>query len=244
MSYSTKAEGKADTTEYKVYFEKDGKKVSPFHDIPLFADKDKGIFNMVVEIPRNTKAKLEINKQNSFNPLVQDIKDGKLRYVDYKDGYMWNYGAFPQTWEDPSFLHPDTNAKGDNDPLDVVEIGEHVGKVGEIKHVKPIGVMALIDEGETDWKVIAIDVNDPLAKKVNDIDDLEKEKPGLLHETYVWFRDYKTVVGKPQNKFAYDGKAKNKEFALKIIKENHEFWEKLVKSENKPKGIAFDRASS
>lgn len=27
--------------------------------------------------------------------------------------------------------------------------------------------MALIDEGETDWKVIAIDINDPLAEKLN-----------------------------------------------------------------------------
>jgi len=27
--------------------------------------------------------------------------------------------------------------------------------------------MALLDEGETDWKVIVIDVNDPLAPKLN-----------------------------------------------------------------------------
>ena len=27
--------------------------------------------------------------------------------------------------------------------------------------------MALIDEGETDWKVIAIDINDPLAEKLD-----------------------------------------------------------------------------
>lgn len=27
--------------------------------------------------------------------------------------------------------------------------------------------MALLDEGETDWKVLAIDVNDPLASKLN-----------------------------------------------------------------------------
>lgn len=27
--------------------------------------------------------------------------------------------------------------------------------------------MALLDEGETDWKVIAIDINDPLASKLN-----------------------------------------------------------------------------
>ena len=42
-----------------------------------------------------------------------------------------------------------------------------VAKRGEVKQVKILGVMALIDEGETDWKVLAIDVNDPLASKMN-----------------------------------------------------------------------------
>ena len=42
-----------------------------------------------------------------------------------------------------------------------------VAKRGEVKQVKIIGVMALIDEGETDWKVLAIDVKDPLASKMN-----------------------------------------------------------------------------
>jgi inorganic pyrophosphatase len=36
-----------------------------------------------------------------------------------------------------------------------------------VKQVKVLGVMALIDEGETDWKLLAIDVNDPLASKMN-----------------------------------------------------------------------------
>jgi inorganic pyrophosphatase len=39
---------------------------------------------------------------------------------------MFNYGAFPQTWEDPSHISQDTGKKGDNDPLDVVEIGMFV----------------------------------------------------------------------------------------------------------------------
>lgn len=68
-------------------------------------------------------------------------------------GYIWNYGAFPQTWEDPQVKHAETGANGDNDPLDVCEIGEAVGYVGQIKQVKVLGIMALLDEGETDWKV-------------------------------------------------------------------------------------------
>ena len=36
---------------------------------------------------------------------------------------------------------------------------------GEVVHVKILGVLALIDQGETDWKLIAINVNDPEASK-------------------------------------------------------------------------------
>ena len=38
----------------------------------------------------------------------------------------------------------------------------------------------MIDEGETDWKVIAIDVNDPLAENLNDINDVDRIMPGFL----------------------------------------------------------------
>eukprot|EP01089_Gocevia_fonbrunei_P016826 TRINITY_DN530_c0_g1_i1.p1 TRINITY_DN530_c0_g1~~TRINITY_DN530_c0_g1_i1.p1 ORF type:complete len:274 (+),score=92.21 TRINITY_DN530_c0_g1_i1:82-822(+) len=243
MSYTPKTVSELGKDDYRVFFEKDGTRVSPFHDIPLCADEAKGIFNMVVEIPRNTTAKLEVNKAEPFNPIKQDVKDGKLRYVEYQGGYIWNYGAFPQTWEDTNHVHPDTQAKGDNDPLDVCEIGSAVGTIGQIKQVKVLGTIALIDEGETDWKIIAIDVNDPLAAKLNDINDVEKEIPNLLTKTHDWFRDYKTIVGKPQNKFAYDGQYKNREFALNVIKENNEFWKKLVSGASESKGISLESAT-
>jgi inorganic pyrophosphatase len=48
--------------------ENEGKIVSPFHDIPLYADEnDKSIVNMVVEIPRWTNGKVEVGKSN---PIV------------------------------------------------------------------------------------------------------------------------------------------------------------------------------
>lgn len=33
--------------------------------------------------------------------------------------------------------------------------------------MKILGTVALIDEGETDWKILCIDVNDPVAEKMN-----------------------------------------------------------------------------
>ena len=43
---------------------------------------------------------------------------------------------------------------------------------GEVKQVKILGTVAMIDEGETDWKLFCIDVNDPLAKDMNGKDEL------------------------------------------------------------------------
>lgn len=42
--------------------------------------------------------------------------------------------------------------------------------------------------GETDWKVVTIDVNDPVASQMNDITDIDKFFPGLLKASIEWFK--------------------------------------------------------
>jgi len=241
--YTTRIIGAPNTLEHRVFIEQDGAVVSPFHDIPLFADQSNNVLNMIVEIPRWTNAKMEITKDESFNPIKQDTKRGKLRYVRNcfpHHGYIWNYGAFPQTWEDPSHTHTETKAKGDCDPLDVCEIGEQIGQVGQIKQVKVLGIMALLDEGETDWKVIVVDVNDPLASRLNDIEDVERHLPGLIRATNEWFRIYKIPDGKPENNFAFAGEARNKRYATEIIHECHEAWRRLVNGESPAKTANYE----
>jgi hypothetical protein len=46
--------------KYKFLEGPDGKVISPWHDIPLYADPASKVFNMVVEIPRWTNAKMEV----------------------------------------------------------------------------------------------------------------------------------------------------------------------------------------
>lgn len=75
--------------------------------------------------------------------------------------------------QDPAHTSPHTLAGGDNDPLDVIELGTRQWRTGSIVRVKLLGVLAMIDEGETDWKVIAISVEDPLASHLHDIQDVE-----------------------------------------------------------------------
>lgn len=43
-----------------------------------------------------------------------------------------------------------------------------------------LGVLAMIDDGELDWKLIAIKSDDPLASQLHDIDDVESKLPGVV----------------------------------------------------------------
>jgi len=93
----------------------------------------------------------QISVSEPLNYIKQDIKKGKLRFVCNcfpHHGYIWNYGALPQTWEDPNHIDSDTECKGDNDPVDVCEIGSRVARRGEVRQVKILGTLALIDEGK------------------------------------------------------------------------------------------------
>ena len=107
------------------------------------------------------------------NPIKQDIKKGKLRFYPYN--INWNYGFLPQTWEDPGQKNDDCGGVfGDNDPVDVVEISSQKLDMGSVHPVKCVGVYAMIDDGELDWKVIAIRTDDPVADKINDVEDIER----------------------------------------------------------------------
>ena len=257
-TYSTHEVGTPFTSNYQIYITRSGGNViSPFHDIPLICNDisnnnsgDSPVFNMVVEIPRWTNAKLEITKDLPLNPITQDKnkKTKALRFVKNvfpHKGYIHNYGAVPQTWEDPMHSHPDTKLCGDNDPLDACEIGDAVAYPGEVKPVKVIGVLALLDEGETDWKILVIDVRDPLASRINNIDDLKKYKPGILEATVEWFKNYKIPDGSPENKFAFDGEAKGPSYAIDVVKQCHESWKDLIEGRAKDgKGIDLTRGGS
>lgn len=171
---------------------------------------------------------MEVATDEAYTPIKQDTKKGKLRYYPYN--INWNYGLLPQTWEDPSFANAEVEgALGDNDPVDVVEIGERRANIGDVLKVKPLAALAMIDEGELDWKIVAISLDDPRASLVNDVNDVETHFPGTLTAIRDWFRDYKIPDGKPANKFGLGNKAASKDYALKIIAETNESWAKLVK---------------
>lgn len=229
--FSSVQQGSKYTTSYKQYLKlPNGEVGSYFHDVPLALSRSRKTANMVVEVPRWSNAKFEISTEQEYNPIVQDTKKGKVRFVHNifpYHGYIHNYGALPQTWENPNQSAVDS-LRGDNDPLDCCEIGSRILETGSILEVKILGSLALIDDGELDWKIVAINVNDPLAAQINSLRDVQEKFPGLLSATREWFRSYKIPAGKPANEFAFNEAYKDVDDAIDTIQECNDAWKSLV----------------
>ena len=93
-----------------------------------------------------------------------------------------------------------------------------------------LGALGVLDGGETDWTLVTISVDDPRAKTLSTVADVEKQMPGFLDATRNWFRIYKTPDAdvKP-NEFAFDGEYLGAEKAHEVVREAHEAWQKLIK---------------
>jgi len=233
-AFKITSSGEAKTLEYRVALEYptpagELAQISPWHDIPLYppSGEKAGEVHMIVEIPKWSRAKFEIATGEELNPIKQDVKKGRLREYTYGD-MLFNYGCFPQTWEDPAHTSADTQAAGDNDPIDAMEIGTKIRPTGSVIRVKVLGCLAMIDDGETDWKVLCISTDDPLASELHDIEDVERVIPGLIGVMREWLRLYKTTDGKPANAFGLEERAMGKEYTMGVIAETHQFWRNLI----------------
>ncbi|KAM3576647.1 hypothetical protein VYU27_001450 [Nannochloropsis oceanica] len=234
-------EGEHDTVDYRVHsLDHNEERISLWHELPLFAVDDDarptGALNFICEIPKFTRRKFEICTTEAGNPIKQDEKNGKPR-VFSKGDIFFNYGCFPRTWEDPKHVPEDVGVGGDNDPLDVCEIGLRQIPTGAVRQVKVLGVLCLIDDGEADWKVIAIDEEDRWAGELNDVQDVERLLPGTLHAIREWFRTYKIPDGKPENRFALGERFMGVKYTMRVIRETHEAWKRLIKSSGGMGGV-------
>ena len=140
----------------------------------------------------------------------------------------WAYGFIPQTYEDPDRLDASCHLKGDGDPIDVVVITDSPMSSGEIYTIKVLGSLALIDEDETDWKVIAMLTTDVRYKTVHTVKDI----PEVVDSIRTWFRDYKIPDGKPANKYAFNGSALLPAMTISTIEDTHCDWRSMVLSGN------------
>ena len=88
-------------------------------------------------------------------PIRQDTHpDGSLRCFPWKS--LFHYGCLPQTIENG--VDTLCGLDGDNDPIDVLDLASRSDRVqGEVYEVAIVGAICLIDEGECDWKILAVD---------------------------------------------------------------------------------------
>ena len=138
-----------------------------------------GLLNVVVEIPTGTNAKWEVDK--TTGQLAWEFRDGEPRIVSYL-AYPGNYGMIPGT------LLPE-DLGGDGDPLDVIVLGPAVPR-GRVVRARLLGVLKLLDDGEQDDKLIAVQQNSPL-NQVADLDQLNREFNGVAEILEIWFSNYK-----------------------------------------------------
>ncbi|MEK7468149.1 MAG: inorganic diphosphatase [Planctomycetota bacterium] len=144
----------------------------PWHDVPIGKDAPE-TFLAVVEIPKGDKVKYELHKETGL--LFVD------RVLYSSVVYPANYGFIPQTLGD------------DDDPLDVLVLMQEPVAPLSLLRVRPIGMMAMLDEGKGDEKVICVHLDDPEYNSYADIGELRGHR---LLELRRFFEDYKKLEHK------------------------------------------------
>lgn len=148
---------------------------NPWHHVSP-GNKLPEIVNGIIEIPKGTRAKYELDKESGLLRL-----DRVLYSSVY---YPANYGFIPQTYCE------------DKDPLDILILTQIDLVPLCLVPAKVIGVMRMLDNGDADDKIIAVSAGDPSVNHINDISELPQH---FISEMRNFFEDYtklenKTVV--------------------------------------------------
>ena len=129
--------------------------------------------NAVIEIPRGQTNKYEYDKQLNVFRLDRNL------YSPVH--YPGDYGFVPST------------LSADGDPLDVLVLVDAPSFTGCVMTVRPIGVLKMIDQGSEDEKILAVGLNNPVFRDINDYTQLY---PHLLLEIEHFFTVYKELEAK------------------------------------------------
>ncbi len=167
-----------------------------WHDISLGDDIPEK-FNAIIEIPRGSSNKYEIDKDSGLMKLDRVLYSAMFSPMDY--------GFLPQT-----YWH-------DGDPLDVLVMTTYALVPGVLVEVRPVAVVRMIDSGEKDEKIIAVPTKDPRFNGIKDVSDIEKH---VLEELKHYYEHYKDLQGKEVKITAIEGADSAKE----VIKEGVELY--------------------
>jgi inorganic pyrophosphatase len=144
----------------------------PWHEVAT-GKKVPSIVNAVIEIPKGSRAKYEIDKASGL------IKLDRVLYGSMM--YPAHYGIIPQTLFD------------DGDPLDILVLTQVPLVPLTLVSSRVIGVMHMIDQGVPDDKIIAVAETDPSVSHIHDITDLPQT---FIDELKNFFENYTKLEGK------------------------------------------------
>jgi inorganic pyrophosphatase len=149
--------------------------------------------NVVIEIPRGSDVKYEIDEKTGY--VFVD------RFLYTSTHYPFNYGFIPQTKGD------------DGDPLDALVITEEPVYPMSVIRARPIGVLTMRDEGGPDAKLVTVPERhiDPIYSQVDTIMQIpEFTRKQIEH----FFSHYKESE---PNKYVKIGKWQDAQFAKDLI---------------------------
>lgn len=169
------------------------------HDISA-GEKSPEIINVIIEIPKGSKNKYEIDKETGLISLD--------RVMHTAQDYPFDYGFMPQShWED-------------GDPLDVVVLTTYPLAPGILVKVRPVAIVNMIDDGDSDAKIIVVPEKDP---RFNDVHDLKDVNPHTIKEIEHFFLTYKNI--------------QNKEVSISSIGDKKEAQNAILKSQELYKNL-------
>ena len=145
----------------------------PWHDAYIDDTTIATAFPVIVEIPKGSTNKYELDKDTGLLRL-----DRVLHSAVY---YPADYGFIPRTYCD------------DGDPLDVLVLGQEPVYPLTIVQARAIGVMRMRDEKGIDDKIVAVSVHDPAFADYTDKAQLPQH---VLRQVRRFFEDYKVLEHK------------------------------------------------
>ncbi len=175
-----------------------------WHDIYVDDELVDGAVPVVIEVPRGSKNKYELDKETGF------LRLDRVLYSAVH--YPANYGFIPRTFCD------------DGDPLDVLVLGQEPVYPLTIVHARVIGVMRMRDDKGLDDKILAVNVGDPAVSDYRDRSELPSH---VEREIKRFFQDYKVLEHKTVEVDHFLGPAEG----LAIVREALELYRRLRRGE-------------
>jgi inorganic pyrophosphatase len=178
----------------------------PWHDAYIDDSLIATAFPVVIEIPKGSTNKYELDKETGLLRL-----DRVLYSAVY---YPADYGFIPRTFCD------------DGDPLDALVISQEPVHPLTLVDARAIGVMRMRDEKGIDDKIVAVSVRDPSFADYTNKDQLPAH---VFRQVRRFFEDYKVL----ENKQVVVEDLLGPDDALRIILEAMELYRKLRRGELK-----------